>query len=381
VKKIFIAIAAIILIAAIAFILFFPRIEKEALDFLARRILPPDSDFREITLDKEKNRILITDFTLRNVPGYRSKNILEIDKIILNMKGKLYGEDAIRVEEVLLKGASLFLERDKQGKFNIEQADSYAKQAAEKPETGKTAKMLEKIPTPEMILPAKIILTNSNLYFEDDLTAETRKMGIYQVDAVMRILDRKAEPMLAPVDAEGEAKLNKDRSGKLKFKMQTHYPAGNIHFDSNYIISGYDLKEVMPYLNEQIPFEVKSGTANGNIIFTYNGTQKTMGMNNTFEFFNLDYSVKQGKENTQFIETTAGVLSKYLATQRGGILFDFKVKGPVDNPRFYLGPLTKRGISMAVIDTFGSQILKAPGEQLKELNIPDFFEQFMQLIK
>ena len=85
-------------------------------------------------------------------------------------------------------------------------------------------------------------------------------------------------------------------------------------------------------------------------------------------------------ENARFIETTAATLSKYMVSQKGGIIFDFKIKGPIDSPRFYLGPLTKRGVAMAVIDTVGSQILKTPTDQLKQFNVPDFFEQFMEII-
>ena len=40
----------------------------------------------------------------------------------------------------------------------------------------------------------------------------------------------------------------------------------------------------------------------------------------------------------------------YLESAPDEVIFDFKIKGDINNPRFYLGPRVKRAIQIAVVD-------------------------------
>jgi hypothetical protein len=49
-------------------------------------------------------------------------------------------------------------------------------------------------------------------------------------------------------------------------------------------------------------------------------------------------------------ETNVASLIKYFTTSTGEVIFDFKIKGDMSNPRFYLGPLSKQAVMSMVID-------------------------------
>jgi hypothetical protein len=55
-------------------------------------------------------------------------------------------------------------------------------------------------------------------------------------------------------------------------------------------------------------------------------------------------------------------LYRYFSSESGEIVFDFKIKGPMEKPKFYLGPKTKRALAMMIVDKVADTLLKQDGD-------------------
>ena len=75
----------------------------------------------------------------------------------------------------------------------------------------------------------------------------------------------------------------------------------------------------------------------------------------------LKFSVKEGYENAQIWETTVPDIVKYFTSPYGEIIFDFKIKGDMSDPKFYLGPKSKEAIISMAVDKISAAIQKNAG--------------------
>jgi hypothetical protein len=73
--------------------------------------------------------------------------------------------------------------------------------------------------------------------------------------------------------------------------------------------------------------------------------------------------VKPGAENAQFWGTTVSALAKYFTVASGDIVFDFKIKGDMASPSFYLGPVSKRALTAMAIDKISDVLAAAAKAQ------------------
>ena len=65
---------------------------------------------------------------------------------------------------------------------------------------------------------------------------------------------------------------------------------------------------------------------------------------------NFKFTEKKGGFGSGFWDVTVSDIVKYLQSSRGEIIFDFKIKGDMNNPRFYPGPHVKQALQSMVID-------------------------------
>jgi hypothetical protein len=54
---------------------------------------------------------------------------------------------------------------------------------------------------------------------------------------------------------------------------------------------------------------------------------------------------------------------KYFTSPYGDIVFDFKIKGEMSAPRFYLGPISKQALTAMAVDKISEAIQQASGKE------------------
>jgi len=75
-------------------------------------------------------------------------------------------------------------------------------------------------------------------------------------------------------------------------------------------------------------------------------------------FSGLEIEQKKDNSFNRFWPTGAEDLYKYFSSEQGDVVFDFKIKGPMNEPKFYLGSKTKRALTYMVLDKITDRIFK-----------------------
>ena len=117
---------------------------------------------------------------------------------------------------------------------------------------------------------------------------------------------------------------------------------------SSYKVSDVDILQFAPYYNQYSPIIIENGYFSGDLVFNFDNGN--IGSTNTVFLKHFKFREKSGGIGAQYWQATLSEVIQYLRTSTGDIIFDFKIKGDMDSPRFYLGPHVKQAIQSLVID-------------------------------
>ena len=85
------------------------------------------------------------------------------------------------------------------------------------------------------------------------------------------------------------------------------------------------------------------------------------GSTNTIRIRGLRFTEKEGGFASGFWDTSVSDVIKYLQTSSGEVVFDFKIKGTMQNPRFFPGPYVQQAIQRMAVDKISQMIQKSQG--------------------
>jgi hypothetical protein len=154
----------------------------------------------------------------------------------------------------------------------------------------------------------------------------------------------------------GEGSLNGDGSQVVRWQGSMDTQAVELTMSNRLDVSGIDILSIRPYYDKYSPFIFASGNFSGELIFDFNNGN--IGSTNVLRLSGVRFAVKNGYENSVFWETTVPELVKYFTTSSGEIVFDFKIKGRISEPKFYLGPISKKALTSMVVDKVSDAIRK-----------------------
>lgn len=125
----------------------------------------------------------------------------------------------------------------------------------------------------------------------------------------------------------------------------------------------------------------KAGRFSGSLIFNFDNGM--IGSSDELRLSGLKFAVKPGYENAQFWQTTVPDLVKYFTTPYGEVVFDFKIKGDMDDPKFFLGPKSKEALIAMAVDKISDAIQKnASGGQKSDIEkAKDYIDMFKGFLK
>jgi hypothetical protein len=116
-----------------------------------------------------------------------------------------------------------------------------------------------------------------------------------------------------------------------------------------------------PYYDSFSPLIFKRGRVSGTLVFDFNNGN--IGSTNEIYLSGLVFAVKRGYENSEMWGTTVPEIMRYFTTTSGDVVFDFKLKGDMNNPTFYLGPISKRAMTSMVVDKIASYAIDQATKQ------------------
>jgi hypothetical protein len=260
--------------------------------------------------------------------------------------------------------SSLNIERLKDGRINLTEMQGLLEKGSRESEA-KIARQVKKKNTAgktklsDMIkLPENFSVTNAEIIFMDRINPGRPHMITFEniESNIMLKLDESYSRVLN-VASDGRGNINGNSDETLTWNISWNPTTPRLTLLSHFKAYDLDILSFEPYYYKQSPFIFYKGKFSGDLVFNFDNGG--IGSTNEIHLAHLKFSIKEGYENASFWETNVRDLMKYFSSSSGDIVFDFKIKGDMSDPKFYLGPISKQALAAMAIDKISTAIQKA----------------------
>jgi hypothetical protein len=366
VKKILI-ILLIIFVAIVAVVYYFRYdIFQVSAEAIIKKNLPPFVHVDRIIFNLKDGLLEIKGFSLRNPRGYINKDLARIDSITCRYKMK--GDNILDGLEVTGIDASkplINIERLPDGRFNINEMDKVmeeGKKAAPRREKAPAAgKRSSKRDISDFVkLTNTINIKNGKVVFLDKAVRPSPNVLTFE-DVNGKIVLGLSDDYRSvnSMESQGEGDISGDSSQRVQWVVSLDPGTERLTMSNRYEVSGLDITQFKPYYDRYSPIDIKRGWCSGTFVFDFDNGN--IGSMNTLRLRGLKFTVKEDASSSGFWDAAVPDIIHYLRSSSGEIVFDFKIKGDMNDPRFYPGPVLKNAIQAKVVDTI-TEALSEKGE-------------------
>ena len=367
VKKL--AIFVMIVTTAIVAAIFIYRLQilQYSAENLIRKALPDYVTIEKINFEFKNNRVVLKDFRISNPPGFSGRYLIQIKEIACAYRMRTLNIlDGIEILKPSFIGPSLSIERLRDGRLNLSEMQKYAEKSAAESKPREEAKAPAGLPAGKPVkklsdfvkLPEEFEIKSGEVMFRDNLTyrSNPHMITFEKVEAKLYVKLDKSYSKVLGVSSSGRGDFNGYPRQVIRWAVSLNPMTPKLTMSNNFDVSNVDILPLEPYYDKYSPFIFKSGAFSGNLIFDFDNGN--IGSTNEVRLSNLAFSVKEDYKNAQFWGTTVNDLAKYFTSSFGEIVFDFKIKGDMAKPNFYLGPISKQALASMAIDTISDIIDK-----------------------
>ncbi len=396
IKKTVIIIAVFLALTASAIFIYRYQILQYTAETLIRKHLPGYVKINAIKFDFRKSDIILDGLKVLNPPGFSSEYLAKIGKITCHykMRGKAI-MDGIELTGPVLSNIELNIERLADGKLNLAEAQAlispktparYSVAAGPGKEGGDSVPQSNsKGLAGGVSLPESFSIKNGKVIFTDALARANPSVITFEnINAELTLKAGQNYTNILSIYSKGEGCVNGDSSQIVKWTSSFDPTAPRLTMANRFDVSDVVIMPFEPYYDKYSPLVFKAGKFSGLLIFDFdNGI---IGSSDEIRLSGIKFFIKPGYENTQFMETTVQDLVKYFTSPYGEIIFDFKIKGDMSAPTFYLGPKSKETLISMAVDKISAAIQKSqgPGNSSSGSSIDkakDYIDLFKGLIK
>jgi hypothetical protein len=370
-KKSFIIAAIAVALIMVSVFVYRYQIMQYTAEALIRKYLPSYIKIDSIRFDFNKSDATLQGFKVLNPPEFSREYLIDIEKITCHykMRGKTI-IDGLELSSPILTNAVMDIERLGNGKMSLIEVQALI-EGRTAPAVGvpvnnlhvesdhaaaaKRKRLLAPIKLPDtfVIKGGKVIFmdrmtrTNPNIITFDDIAAEV----------TIKMDESYTEVLSAHSTGQGNINGGKDQTVKWTVSIDPTTP--RLTMSNRFEVSNVSIPPFEPYYDKYSPLVFKTGKFSGLLIFDFdNGA---IGSSNELHLSDLQFFVKPGYENAAFWQTTVPDLVKYFTSPYGEIIFDFKIKGDMSDPKFYLGPRSKEAMISMVVDKISKAIQNSSG--------------------
>lgn len=393
IKKIIIIIISGLLIISVSVFVYRYQILQYTAEALIRKYLPNYIKIDTIRFDFRRGDILLGGLKILNPPEFSKEYLAEIEKITCHyeMQGKNI-VDGIELNGPILSGAVLNIERLGDGKVNLVEVQALigkrspaavpGKETVErKAGQGVSAQAAQNKSLTGMVkIPETFRIKDSKIILMDRMTRATPSIITFEkIDAEFTLkMDESYTKMLA-LYSVGSGCVNGDSNQAVKWTISVDPTTPRLTMSNRFEVSGVHILPFEPYYDKYSPIVIKDGRFSGLLVFDFDNGM--IGSTDELRLNSLKFSVKQGYENAEFWETTVPDLVKYLTSPYGEIIFDFKIKGDMSDPKFYLGPKSKEAIVSIAVDKISDALQKNSGSNGAPKNDIEKAKQYIDMFK
>ncbi|RKY42771.1 MAG: hypothetical protein DRP85_01815 [Candidatus Makaraimicrobium thalassicum] len=333
---------------------------------IIKKSLPSYVTVRRIIFDLKSGIFRAEALGIKNPKGYYTKFLAEIDGISCRykMKGKNI-LDGITVTEIAAESPVVHIERLPDGRININEMSqlmdpgSQDKAAGEKP-AKKRKEGQERKPQARggpagkrmsdlIQLSDTINIKDGKIIFLDGyVSSRPYELTFEDINGDMEIKLSDDYKKVFSVASRGNGSVNGDRSQRIGWVVLLDPTTKDLRMSNRYEVANVDITLFKPYCEGYAPVIIDRGRVSGTLVFDFD--KGNIGSMNTLRLEDFSFRVKKGKAGAEHWQTALPDIIKYLQSSPGEIIFDFKIKGNMNNPRFYPGPHVKEEIQNMVVD-------------------------------
>lgn len=369
IKKILIAIVILILAALAALYFYRHTIIKHYTEKLIRENLPGYIQIEKVNFDFANNKVSLSNFRVLGPPGFSPKYVVEVKEISCKygIRGK-WIPMGLEINSVLLNGADIRVERLRNGRVNVAEMENFIQSFP--PKASKQSTKDSQLPTPNsqlslsnlIKLPTTFDIKNSRFIFIDKVPYTNPYFTTVElINGQVSIQFAGDYSKITNLSFVIAGNLNGNKRETIQWTASLDPTRPKLTMSNRFEVSNLDLLVFEPYYDQFSPFVFKRGRFSGTLVFDFNNAN--IGSTNEIHLSSLAFTVKPGMENSQMWETTVPDLLNYFTTTSGEIVFDFKLKGSMDKPEFYLGPISKRALTSMALNKVTSFALEQISKQ------------------
>lgn len=364
IKKILISLLALAIVSIALIYIYRQAIVQHYGEKAIRDNLPGYIKIDKIKFDLGNNVFSIGGLKVLNPPGFLAKYMLAIEEVrcVYRIKGAIIPR-GLELVEVSFKKPEVAVERLPDGRVNFvemggfinsfpaKSAPALTKEAAaeSKPVPGTGAVRISDI----IKLPKSFGIKAGRLFLIDSLPYQKPyEITVDSVNGDVSVNFNDYYNAILGVTFDLQGNLNGFPREKLKWVGSLNPTTPKLTMSNRFEVSNLDILNFEPYYDAQSPLIFNRGRFSGTLVFDFDNGN--IGSTNEIRLSDVLFYVKEGYEAGQFWDTSVPDLIKYFTSTSGDIVFDFKIKGDMAHPQFYLGPISKRALTSMALDKISS---------------------------
>lgn len=396
IKKVIIAIVVLTVLIIASVFVYRYQILQYTTETVIRKYLPDYMKIDTINFDFAKGSVSLGGLKILNPPQFSKEYLVEVEKVVCHYKLRGRGmASGIELSSPVLTNAVLEIERLGDGRLNLAEAQKMlGGNGADKASPVSGSQQVSDVTRAQGIpsinknlaaavtLPEKFIIRNAKIIFIDRLARSTPTMITFEnINTDLTLKMDKYYTKIIAVTSDGEGYVDGDADQAVNWSIVLDPTTPRITMSNRFEVSGVQITPFEPYYDKYSPFVFKAGRFSGSLIFNFDNGM--IGSSDELRLSGLKFAVKPGYENAQFWQTTVPDLVKYFTTPYGEVVFDFKIKGDMDDPKFFLGPKSKEALIAMAVDKISDAIQKnASGGQKSDIEkAKDYIDMFKGFLK
>lgn len=404
IKKILIVLVVLVIISAAAVYIYRQAIIQHYGEKFIRDNLPGYVKIDKIKFDLGNNVFSLAGLKVLNPPGFLAKYLLAIEEVrcVYRIRGTILPE-GLEVTEIAFKKPEVSIERLPDSRMNLVEMDRFTKSfpaknmpvglseealktkpAAQAPASGDLSK-IKKL-SDVLKLPPSFSIERGRIFFIDSLPyREPYEITIDSVKGDVFVSLNDSYTGMLKLNFTLDGILNQSKDERLKWIASLDPRTPKLTMSNRFEVSNLDILTFKPYYDAQSPIVFKKGKFSGSLVFDF--SDGNIGSTNEVRLSDMEFFVKEGHETGQFWDTSVPDLIRYFTTSSGDVVFDFRIKGDMNHPQFYFGPISKRALTSMAIDKISSYAMdqiRKPGDAATSGTVDkakDYINMFKELIK
>jgi len=372
IRKILAVLLIIVIAIALVFFVYRHVIIQTVAEKIIRNNLPGYVKADKIRFDFVNNVFSVTGLKILNPPNFSSPYSLAIEEVSCRyaLKG-VFIPKGFEISDIVIKEPALFVERSGAGRVNLAAMGEFIDSSSRKTDNAVQAAKDRKSPAmppaggmklSDIIkLPQSFDLRDGRLEFRDKtLPGGEYIINIDRINGRVNISFDNDYTGISAVSYELNGNLNGAVNERIKWIANLDAAAPRFTMSNRFQVSDLNLLTFEPYYDGFSPFVFKKGRFSGTLVFDFDSGN--IGSTNEVMLSDIIFFVKRSYENAQIWGVSVENVARYFTTMSGDIVFDFKLKGDMNRPTFYLGPISKRAITSMALDKIASYALDQVGE-------------------